>query len=57
MAKMDEPNWKCELNRFLDVMERESKVSLRIIKQHFKASGSPFNEDFRQYFQKMSAHR
>lgn len=57
IVNMNGNNWKVELDRLLEIFERESTLSLRTINQCFAASGCPFDEDFRKYFLKMSARR
>lgn len=54
---MESTNWKHEFRRLMELFERESVISLRRIKQYFKESGHPFDENFQKYAQKMSAMR
>lgn len=49
--------WEIEMDRILDVFEHESETSLWKINERFVALDRPFNDEFRQYFMKMTAHR
>lgn len=54
---MSDNDWKMEMCHFLELFQRESTQSLRVIKRSFGASGRMFDDDFHQYFQKMLARR
>lgn len=46
-------DWTDELNRMLDIIEKESTESLDKINQQFVALGLPFNDEFRKNVWKM----
>ena len=49
--------WEIEMSRILDVFEHESELSFRMINRRFELLDRPFNDEFRQYFSKMTMLR
>lgn len=54
---MNSDDWKHEWNRMLDLFADQAESSLGKINRDFKAMNRSFDENFRQYFLKMSNFR
>lgn len=46
-------DWELELDRMLDLIEKQSTESFEKIDQHFLTLGLSFDDEFRQNVQKM----
>lgn len=50
-------DWKREMNHMLEMFDFQASLSLRKINGYFETLRRPFNEEFRQYFLKISNQR
>lgn len=49
--------WQLEMNAMLQIVEKQSEISLRKINHCFQTLNRPFTDEFKQYFFKMTTQR